>query len=98
MSRVCLAVLHGKNLNIGHFTQSFQLHIFLTCHAYRYYRLLPLYTTFTDLDLDRGHKVSTKQNLLASIFLHTLQLIRMKFKMVLKQFKLNILILFLSEI
>ena len=30
---------------------------FHTCHAYRHYCLLPLYTTFTDLDLGWGHTV-----------------------------------------
>ena len=64
-SSVWLAILSGKSINAGHCTQDFQPSV------YGHYWLLPFCTTFTDLDLDWGHKVSTKQNLLAS-FSHTL--------------------------
>ena len=58
-----------------------------------FYCFIPLSLTVT---LAGRHKVSAKQNLLAS-FIHTLfKLIRMKFDMVLEQFKLNILILVLT--
>ena len=55
---------------------------------------MPLSPTLT---LPGGHKVSGKQNLLAS-FSQKLLLIRMKFITVFDQFKLNVPILFLSEI
>ena len=61
-------------------------------------RLLPFYTTFTDLDLASGSQGKHKANPLGFIFSHTFQLIRMKVSMVLKQFKLNTLILYLGEI
>ena len=51
-----------------------------------------------NLTLVRGHDVSVKQNILASFFLHASQLIKMKFDVVLQQFKWNILVLILSEI
>ena len=60
-----------------------------------FYHFIPLSLT---LPFAGDHKVSTKQNLLASIFSHIFQLTKMKFDMVLKQFKLNILILSLNEI
>ena len=44
-----------------------------------------------------GHRISTKQNPLACFF-HTFHLIRMKFDVVMKQFKLNMLRLLLSKI
>ena len=68
---------------------------FHTCHACRHHWHLPCYTTFTDLYL--GWVLHAKQNLLAS-FSHSFQLITVECDMVLKQLKLNILVLFLSEI
>ena len=59
------------------------------CH----YILLPL-----TLILIGGHKVSARLNPLGFIFCHTFQLVRMKFNVVLKQIKLRILVLLLSEI
>ena len=50
------------------------------------------------LTLPGGHKVSPKQNLLASFFFHTFQLMRMNFDVVMEQFKLNILRLLLSKL
>ena len=47
---------------------------------------------FTDFDLVWGHNVSVQQNLF--IFSHTFHLISMKFDVVMKQFKLNILTTF----
>ena len=62
--------------------------------TYGFYHFIPLSVTLT---LAGGHKVSTKQNLLAS-FSYTSQLNGIKFGVVMKQFKLNILRLLLSEI
>ena len=45
--------------------------------------------------LPEGHKMCEKQNR-GSIFLHIYQLINMKFDVVLKQFRLNILIPFIE--
>ena len=73
----------------------------------RHYWLLPLYTTFTDLDLSwgreggrvgggggGGHMFSAKQKLIGFIFSRTFHVIGMKFGMVMNQFRLNILGLF----
>ena len=56
---------------------------------------VPLSLTLT---FPGGHKVSGKQKHLVFIFMQSFQLIRMKFDIALKQFKLNILMLLLSEI
>ena len=53
----------------------------------RFLSYLPFYGTFTDLDL--GSHGQQKAKPFGFIFLHTFQLISMKFDMVLKQFKLN---------
>ena len=58
------------------------------------YSLLPFYTTFTMLDLARGSQGQGKTKPLFFIFSQTFQLIRMQFEVVLKQFKLNVPILF----
>ena len=55
---------------------------------------IPLSLTLTSAG---GHKVSTMQNLLATFFSHTFQLIRMIFNGMLKQFKLNNPIILLSK-
>ena len=47
-------------------TRKFFNQSFLTYHAYRHYLLLPFDTTFTDLDLAWGKKVSAKPNHMAS--------------------------------
>ena len=59
-----------------------------------FYHLIPLSVT---LALAASHKVSAKQNLVASFSCIRFQLIRLKFGVVLKQFKLNILKLGLNE-
>ena len=58
------------------------MHIYtiLFCH------LIPVSLT---LALVGDDEVSAKQNLLASIFLHAFELIRVKFDLMLKQFKLK---------
>ena len=58
-----------------------------------FYYFIPL----TDLDLAWVSQDQCKAKPLGFIFSYTFQLIRMKFIIVLKQFKLNILILLLSE-
>ena len=93
------AFLYDKNLNIGHYMQTVLPDLFHASHAYRQHWLLPFYTTFTDLDCAL---VSQGQHTAKSIrfiffFVHTFHLIRMKFDVVMKQFKLNILRLFLSN-
>ena len=61
---VCwLAVLRGKNFNVGHYKQTFQQMYFITdmcIGTIDFYYFIPLSLT---LILDRGHKVSAKQNL-----------------------------------
>ena len=51
------------------------------------------YTTFTDLDITLGSQGLCKAKPVGFFFLHTFKLIEMKFDIVLKQFKLNIMIL-----
>ena len=60
-----------------------------TCHAYRHHGLLPLYTTFTDLDICWGSQGNCKAKPLSFNFSHVFQLIRVKFDIVLKLLKLN---------
>ena len=57
-----LAILHGKNFNVG--PNAF---VPAMCIC-RPPLLLPFYTTFSDLDLGWGHKISVKQNLLVPVF------------------------------
>ena len=71
---------------------------FNACNTYWHHWLIPVYITFTDLNLDLGLQGQHKAKPLSFILSYTFQLIRMKTDLVLKQFKLNILILFLSEI
>ena len=67
---------------------------FLTCHAYRVHCIFP----FTDLDLGWGVTGQHKAKPIGFIFSHPFHLTRMKFNVVMKQFKLNILRLLLSKI
>ena len=60
-----------------------------------FYLFIPLSLTF---DLGVGSQGQHKAKLTGFIFSHTVQPIRMNFDMVLKQVKLNILILLLNEI
>ena len=72
--------LHGKKINIGHYTQTLQTKFFIpamlsstfdflhTCHAYRHHWLLLVIPLSLTLTLPGGHKVSAKQNLRASFF------------------------------
>ena len=56
---------HLVNQKFKHFAVIFQSFSHI-CHACRYHFLFISYTIFTDLELDWGHKVNPKQNLLAS--------------------------------
>ena len=69
-----------------------------TCHVHRHYWLTAFYTTFTDLDLAWESQGQPKAKPIGFTFFHTFHLIRMKFGVVMKQLKLNILWLFLSKI
>ena len=92
------AILRGKNFSIGHRTQTFQQNfVRLAMHmgTTDFYYFIPLSKTYT---LAEGHKISTKTKLTDFTFSHTFRLVRMKFTMVQKQLKLNILVLFLSQI
>ena len=79
-------------------TKTIQPHFFHTCHAYRYHRTLPVYNSFSDLDVCWWSRGELKANPLGCIFSHTLQLIRMKLDMMLKQFTLTFLILLLGAV
>ena len=76
----------------GHYTQTFQQH-FSYLFAYGHHRLLPFHTTFAYLDFVWGSQGQSKAKPLGFTFSHFFQLIRMKFDMVLQQFKFNFLIL-----
>ena len=90
------ANLHGKNFNVGHCMQAFQPHIFIPAMligTMNFYSFTPHSVTLT---LPGGHKVSAKKaKPIRFIFSHAFEVIRMKFNMGLKWFKLNILMLFL---
>ena len=84
-----------QNIYIGHNLST------KFCHACR----VPLtstinnfYATVSDLDHGWGSQGQRKANSVGFIFLHTFQLMRMKFDVVQKQFRLNVLILILSEV
>ena len=94
---VLLAVLRSKNSNAGHKRNFFIQLFFHTCYTYWHHWLLRFYTTFTTLDLNYGVTRSA-QNSFSQFHLFThFQLISMNFDVVLKEFKLKILILLLIE-
>ena len=72
--------------------------VFHTCCAYGYHWLLPYYATFSDLDLTGITRSAQSKSCWFIFPTCFLQLMRMKFSVVLKQFKLDICILLLSEI
>ena len=99
MSRVCLSswpVLGSKNLHIGHTCKFFLTKFVDTCHTYGHYWLLQCFTTFTDFNFAWGSQ--GQQNIFGFIFSHTFHFIRLKFDVVMNQFKLKILRLLLSKI
>ena len=91
---VSSVVLAGcsSNLNVGHYVLASFFFIpamlIILIDTIDFSHFMPLSLTLT---LAGGHKVSAKQNPHGFIFIHTCQLM-------LKKFKLNILILLLSEI
>ena len=77
------SILCGKTFNVEHCTQTFQPYFFHICHAYGQHWLLSLYTTFTDLDLAWMLQGRCWAKPPGFIFLHTFQLLSMKFNIVL---------------
>ena len=77
------------NLLMFNITHKIFHQFFHTCHVYKNFLLLPFYIAFSDLDFGWGHKISSKQSLLASFSCKTFQRIRIKCDLVLKQFKFN---------
>ena len=68
------AVLCSKNFTIGHYTQTFQLNLFISAililtGTIGFYHVLPHSLTFT---LPGDHKLSAKAKPIGFIFLHTL--------------------------
>ena len=61
---------NAKMLVFWHYTQTVLPMRFIPASVYRHHWLIPLYATFSDLDLAWGHKVSAKENLLASFLTH----------------------------
>ena len=98
MSRVCPSVLlSGWPGHLGWqklwgwtLQANCSLKFLHTCYAYRHHWLQPFYTTFTDLYLAWVSQGQGKAKPLGFIFLHTFNLIRMKFCVAMKRFKLNI--------
>ena len=93
-----LAVLFSKTFNIVHILTKFSTKFFHTCHTYRHHWVLSFCTIVTYLNLGWRSQGQRKARSPGFFFSHTFQLIRMKVDMVLKHFKLNSLILFLSDI
>ena len=79
-----------QKLNVGQYTQTVQPIFFNTWHACRYHCLLPFHTTFTDLDRFGGSQGQRKAKPIGFIFSHAFLFIRVKFDVMMKQFKLNI--------
>ena len=73
------AVLHSKNVNVGHYESTFQPFFFVPAMLIGTIGL-PFYVTFTGLDPLTGcYKICKKQQPLGFIFSHSFQLIRMEF-------------------
>ena len=90
MSCVCPAILHGQIFDVGHYMQTVGPNLFIPAMllgAIDFYHCMLLSLTLT---LPGGHKVSTKPKPAVFVFSHTFHFIRMKFNLVVKQFKLNI--------
>ena len=88
-------VWHGKNFNVEHYAQTFQPHYvlpMLICTIDGYH----CYPHSEIIILAGGHQVSENQNRLA-LFFRTF-LTHEKLNMVLKQFKLNVMIPILSKL
>ena len=75
----CWAILRGKNFNILHYRQTVHSNFFIPVmllDTIDFYHFIPLSLTLT---LPGGHKVSAKQNLLASFSQNIFLLTMMKF-------------------
>ena len=64
---------------------------FHTCRVYRHHSFVPFYATFTDLDLSLGSQDQRETKLVGFISSNTFYLNKIKFDVVMKQFKLNTL-------
>ena len=86
--------MRSKNFKVGHFTQAVQPNMFIP--AMLTGAVVCCITLLVTLNLAGGHKVSAKANPLGFIFSHTFVLFCFVL-ILLKRFRLNILILRLSE-
>ena len=94
---VQLVICLGKHLNIGHYLQTVLPNVFMPAMlrgTIDFYDFVPLSMTWV---LPGGHMISAKETLLAS-FSRTFHLSRMKFDVVMKQLKLNIVRLLLRKV
>ena len=89
------SVLRGKNFNVGHYYHANCSTIFVIYLACSYALTSTILYRFADLDLAWGSQGQRKAKPIGFTFSHSLHLIKMKFDGVMKQFKLNILRLFL---
>ena len=87
----CIAITLALDIHAN-----FSVKYYHTCHAFGHHLLLSFCTNVSDLDLSWDHMVSEKQILLALICSQVT--VGLKFDVMLKQCKLNILMLFFSEI
>ena len=94
---VQLSDLRGKKFDVRHYTQIFQADVFILSHAYRHHWPLLFYTIVSDLDFGFWSEGQWKANHVRLIFLLSFQLFQIKFNII-KQFKLNMLILCYNEI
>ena len=69
-----------------------------TCHAHRHHLCITFHTTFNDLFVCLESQGQRKAKPVGFILSHTSHLIRMKFDIILKQIRLSILILSLSQL
>ena len=101
-SSVRPAVVHpyvcfrGINLNVGRYSLTFQIHFFYTCNALGHHRLLPSQITFSGSDLGWGSQGQPEAK--SSWFDFLAHASTDQDEMVMKHFKMNILIPLLSEI
>ena len=97
-SSVWLAILSGKNFNVGYYRQTFQPNFLIPAMlmvAIHFYHFIPLFLYFDRALWSQGqHKAKPVGFIFSRIF----RLIRMKFDVLMKQFKLNILRLLLSKV
>ena len=93
-----LAIMCGKNFNVGHDMQTVQSNFFMPTMligAFDFYHIILLSLTLPLPGVIRSAQSKTP---VGFIFFHTFHLMRMKFGVAKKQFKLNILQLLFSKI